>query len=157
MPALHRATREGHLNLVQLLVEAGASIDRKIAPMSLSPLLIAVNRGLLDIAIYLISKGADINAENSIGWNALRIAVESRNVPMASMLLDKKARVRDAGQMYESAKEDLMKELVFNAALQAKGNVIASIYIKHILTHINILPNLSPTKYLTLSINIPLN
>ena len=40
---------------------------------------------------------------------------------MATMLLDKKARVRDAGQMYESAKEDLMRELVFNAALQTKG------------------------------------
>ena len=57
MPALHRAVQEGHLHLVQLLVEAGASIDRRIPPMSLSPLLVAVNRGLLDIAIYLISKG----------------------------------------------------------------------------------------------------
>ena len=40
---------------------------------------------------------------------------------MANMLIDKRARVRDAGQMYESAKDDLMKELVFNAALQSKG------------------------------------
>ena len=80
LPPLHRAVQDGHLNIVQLLVGAGAEKDRKVPPMQLTPLLIAVNRGLLDMAIYLISEGADIHAENSVGWNALLCAVESRNV-----------------------------------------------------------------------------
>lgn len=120
MPALHRATQEGQLNIVQLLVEAGANKDRKIPPMQLTPLLIAVQRGLLDIAIYLISQKVDIDAENSIGWNALRIAVESRNVLMVDMLIEKGAHMRDAGVMYSNAHDEVMKELIFTAAVRSK-------------------------------------
>jgi ankyrin repeat protein len=120
LPPLHRAVQEGHLNIVQLLVEAGAHKDRKIPPMQLTPLLIAVNRGLLDIALYLITEGADIHAENSVGWNALRCAVESRNVSMVRMLLDKRVPLREAGQMYRQSNDEVMKEVIFNAAMEVR-------------------------------------
>lgn len=55
------AAQSGHLALVRLLVEAGASVDLGIEGDG-NPLIAASGAGWTDIAAYLIEKGADVNA-----------------------------------------------------------------------------------------------
>ena len=61
-PALKIAAAGGHLELVKLLVENGATIDIGKENGDRTPLIEASDSGHADIAAYLISKGADVNA-----------------------------------------------------------------------------------------------
>ncbi len=61
LTALLHAARQGHLEVVRTLVEAGASVDQVSAGDATSPLVMAVINGQFDTAMYLISKGANPN------------------------------------------------------------------------------------------------
>ena len=56
------ATREGHSDAVQALLDAGADVNQLSAGDRTSPLLIATINGHLDLAMRLLAKGADPNA-----------------------------------------------------------------------------------------------
>lgn len=61
LTALLHAARQGHLDVVRALVDAGASVDQVSAGDATSPLLMAVINGQFDTAMYLIAKGANPN------------------------------------------------------------------------------------------------
>ena len=44
-----------------------------------SPLLVAVQNGYYDVALYLMDHGANVNLANSKGWTPLYLAVKIRN------------------------------------------------------------------------------
>jgi ankyrin repeat protein len=56
------ATREGHMESVQALFDAGADINQVSAGDKTSPLLIATINGHFDLARFLLDKGADPKA-----------------------------------------------------------------------------------------------
>jgi uncharacterized protein len=56
------AAREGHVDAVQALLDAGADVNQMSAGDRTSPLLIATINGHFDLAMLLLAKGADPNA-----------------------------------------------------------------------------------------------
>ena len=53
------ASVRGHFNVVELLLDRGAIIDSKDS-YGITPLLVACKEGYNDLAIFLISKGANV-------------------------------------------------------------------------------------------------
>ena len=60
------AAREGHLESVRALLDAGADVNQVSAGDRTSPLLIATINGQFDLAQYLLGRGGDptLAAEN---------------------------------------------------------------------------------------------
>lgn len=73
--ALHFATLHGKLDVVQLLVEAGAKLELKHKRYGTTPLVTAVKRGRSEIVQFLINSGADVHT-NYEGETLLNLAVE---------------------------------------------------------------------------------
>jgi ankyrin repeat protein len=76
----------------------------------------AVKRGLMDIAVYLLKKGAYINARDSLGRTPLYVASHRGNLAMVKLLLTEKAILgirTNTGKspMDVAAREDLRKVL----------------------------------------------
>lgn len=63
---LHHACYNGHLDIAELLVKAGAAVDAPAAGNA-TPLMRAIEICRLDIVYFLISAGADIQVVNSNG------------------------------------------------------------------------------------------
>jgi len=79
LTALHFAVREGDLDTVKALVEAGADVNQ-VSEFSWSPLLTARQNSFYRIGEYLLEKGANPNIANEGGWNPLYIATDNRNI-----------------------------------------------------------------------------
>ena len=78
MTALHFATREGHLDTVRALVEAGADVNRINAADQMSSLTSAILNGGLDIGMYLVENGADPNLATVTGVNPLYAVIDAQ-------------------------------------------------------------------------------
>ena len=76
------AAREGHLEVVKMLVEAGAQIEKADAD-GVTPLLMAVLNGQLPVANWLLERGANVRASDWYGQTPLFAAVDLRNVDVA--------------------------------------------------------------------------
>ena len=63
------------MDCVRALTAAGADVNQTSADGS-SPLLVAVQNGYYNIALYLMDHGANINLPNSKGWTPLYLAVK---------------------------------------------------------------------------------
>jgi ankyrin repeat protein len=69
---------------VKLLVERGADLE---FPADQPPLLEALQQDEIEVAEYLISKGADVNAISRTGNSSLMVACETRDVWIVELLL----------------------------------------------------------------------
>ena len=58
---LHLAARQGEIDSVKALLDAGADVNQRGAGDPVSPMLIATMNGHFDLAKYLLDKGADPN------------------------------------------------------------------------------------------------
>lgn len=83
MSALHYAAREGLIESVRALVEAGANINRLNPIDKTSPMVIAISNGHYDVAKYMLEHGADPNLENIDGLAPLYATLENRWGPVA--------------------------------------------------------------------------
>jgi ankyrin repeat protein len=83
MTALLYAAREGHMNAARSLVEAGADIDQ-VSADKFSPLVMAVANGHLDLAMYLLNRGANPNLATQTGLNALYATIDVQWAPHAA-------------------------------------------------------------------------
>ena len=77
------ATREGHTEAVQALLDAGAGINQASAGDRTSPLLIATINGHFDLAKLLLDKGAEPNAASENNATALYAALNCEWAPKA--------------------------------------------------------------------------
>ena len=71
MNAILWACHDGHLDIVKLLLEDGRSSIDSIDEEKWTPLHHAIMRNNVDIALYLISKGANVNAKQNEGMTPL--------------------------------------------------------------------------------------
>jgi uncharacterized protein len=100
--ALMWAAAEGHASVVQLLVEVGADIHRRLAS-GFTPLLFAVREGRADVVRVLLKAGADVNETipaatgprrgyggrlPPVGASPLLVAVSNAHFELAAQLLD---------------------------------------------------------------------
>lgn len=81
LSALHHAARQGHVDVVRTLLEAGAPVDGKTGDGH-APLLVALINGQFDVAMALIERGADVNLpSDSHGITPLWATVNARWQP----------------------------------------------------------------------------
>ncbi len=83
MTALHLAARQGHVDTVERLLEAGADVNALSAGDQTSPLLIATVNGHFDLGKVLLDKGADPNLASEAGATPLYAAVNVTWAPKA--------------------------------------------------------------------------
>lgn len=79
LTALHFAVREGDLETVKVLVEAGADVNQ-VSEFGWTPLLTATQNRYYELGRYLLENGANPNVANEGGWNPLYIATDNRNI-----------------------------------------------------------------------------
>lgn len=77
----------GHADIVQLLVAAGASVDRS-QPAGETALAAAVRKNNLVCVQVLVQAGADVNAVDSCGCTALHVACDLGLVGVVKCLLE---------------------------------------------------------------------
>jgi ankyrin repeat protein len=85
------ASINGDLAVVRILVEQRKA---EINHIGWTPLHYACSRGHLDIASYLIAKGANIDSLSQSNTTPLMMAVSSGNESLVKLLLDKGANLR---------------------------------------------------------------
>lgn len=95
---LFKAIGNNEQQLVMLYLELGAPLEAISTEMrksaKLTPLLFAVRNKRYEIAEYLLSRGANIDARNSSGLTALHIASNfSNQPPLVKLLLDHGAEI----------------------------------------------------------------
>jgi len=75
---LHFAARDGHLEVVRELLDAGAEIEDR-DPNDITPLLLAASNDRVAVARLLLERGADIQAIDWYGRTSLYAAIDVRN------------------------------------------------------------------------------
>jgi ankyrin repeat protein len=80
---LHFAAREGALESVRVLVEAGADVNA-VDPDGIGTMLMAIINGHYDVAAYLLEHGADPNLADKTGRTALYSAVDFHTMPVSN-------------------------------------------------------------------------
>ena len=104
--------QNGHLQIVQYLIEKGANIEAEGRFYSHTPLHVACAFGHLQIVRYLIEKGADIEAKAEKQQRTpLHIASYCGNKEIIEYLIsqgaDKKAKETDGATPYDIACHDI--------------------------------------------------
>jgi ankyrin repeat protein len=99
---LHAAVHEGHLNIVLLLLDRGASVESR-GPLGQTALYMASSCGYAEIVRALIDHGADLNTEcedwdkgpfDDVKWTPLLVASKSGRLEVAEVLLEQGADVK---------------------------------------------------------------
>jgi ankyrin repeat protein len=88
---LFLAAMEGSLEVIEVLLEAGADIDANRHDDN--ALCIAISRGRKEIVALLLDKGANVNASTGSNNNAISVASSQGNKEMINLLLAKGANV----------------------------------------------------------------
>ena len=83
MTPLLLSIRQGHVDVVKSLIEAGADVNQLSGGDKTSPLLMATVNGRFDLGMYLLSKGADPNLVSDNGVAPLYAAVNVQWAPKA--------------------------------------------------------------------------
>ena len=86
------ASKNGHTEIVQLLLEKGAYVNAK-DNYGETALMLAAANGRTEIVQLLLEKGADVNAKNEYGRTALMYALGNYRTEIIQLLLEKGADV----------------------------------------------------------------
>jgi ankyrin repeat protein len=81
------ATRNGHTNLVEELIQAGVNINRQDQTGE-TALIIACRCGFKDIAELLLTNGADYKIKKDDNKTALVVAIENGHFEIIDLLLN---------------------------------------------------------------------
>jgi ankyrin repeat protein len=94
LSALHWAARNGHLQIVKILVEKGAVVDSATITDRYTPLTLAiVSGGHFEVAKFLVEKGAKIDSMDAQGSSLLHGASAGGYLQLAKFLVEKGARI----------------------------------------------------------------
>ena len=83
--ALHYASAVGNLVVIRKLIENSAYIDAE-SPNKTTPLMMAARAGHLSSVQLLIDEGADVNAKNELGLNAVDFAKSKNHIAIITLL-----------------------------------------------------------------------
>ncbi|MDX1561865.1 MAG: ankyrin repeat domain-containing protein, partial [Gammaproteobacteria bacterium] len=97
MTPLLYAAREGHIDVIELLLDRGADIDGTEAN-DITPLLMAISNERVPAATLLIDRGADLDAQDWYGRSPLWSAVNVRNLYIHNQTFE---HVVDRGPMLD--------------------------------------------------------
>lgn len=77
----------GHLEIIKILLDAGADINQNSNTTGCTPLYLAARNGHIDIVKELIRRGADVNLPNNDGMTPIRSAVYHGHVNVMKELI----------------------------------------------------------------------
>ena len=101
MTALHWAALDGHPDIAQTLVYAGARIDPITRLGAYTPLHLAAKGGRVEIVGILLGAGANVEARTSTGGaTAMHLAAQAGSAEIITALLDKGADVNARDQQW---------------------------------------------------------
>jgi len=109
MTPLLYAARDGRLEIVRMLIDAGANIETAEAN-NITPLQMAIGNDNIAVAEYLLEKGANPNSADDYGRTPLWLAVEMRDLEIG-----RAGREGDNG-IDRPAVLDLIKHLIARGA-----------------------------------------
>jgi ankyrin repeat protein len=110
MAPMHFAARQGQIDAVTALLDAGADIDQPIVGDNATPMILAAINGHFDLAKLLLDRGADPDARQHNGATALYAAL---NCQWAAKALFPQPR---AYEQQHTSYLDLMKALLDKGA-----------------------------------------
>lgn len=123
MTALSFAAREGCLECVNVLIAAGADLN-KLTPDGISPVVTALINGHYDIAATLIEAGTDPNLYDYTGRGALYAAIDFNTMPSSNRpapnVLDNAHSALDVARMLLEHGADVNAQLERQAPYRAK-------------------------------------
>ncbi|MEI8572653.1 hypothetical protein U737_07815 [Methylomonas sp. LW13] len=93
-PDLHKAVLDNDLKQIEKLLKSGANIEEMAEGKS--PLLLAINLGLVKAAKVLLSHGANIHVRDSNGASALYFAINSKNAELAELVFNAGLKLDEA-------------------------------------------------------------
>ncbi|CAD7700161.1 unnamed protein product [Ostreobium quekettii] len=96
---LHRAAQGGHTAVVELILDAGASVDA-VDQSGCTPLHWAVQYGHTATAELLLSRDASVDAADQFGYTPLHRAAQYEHSASAELLLDRDAPVDAMDQVF---------------------------------------------------------
>ncbi|MDJ0565930.1 MAG: ankyrin repeat domain-containing protein, partial [Microcystis sp. M49629_WE12] len=108
--ALIYAVQGGHREIVAILREFGADINKSKQPQGLSPLMLAAALNHSQILAQLIAASANVNQVNQDGTPALMIATYKGHTAIAEQLLTAGARVNMRDQDGDTALSVAIKQ-----------------------------------------------
>ncbi|MGA2332768.1 MAG: ankyrin repeat domain-containing protein [Syntrophales bacterium] len=110
--ALCQASYEGHIKVVELLIDKGADLNAKCSIIGNggTSLIDSVWKGHSAVSKFLIDKGADINAKDAFGRTALFFALIRRNIEIAKILMDKGADIDSEVAFFEGKAAEKPKD-----------------------------------------------
>jgi hypothetical protein len=88
-----KAAATGNIDAIKKHLETGADVDTKEPTGGSTPLLVAATFGQVEVANFLIEKGANVNAGSNDGATALHGAAFFCHTEIVKLLLDKGAEV----------------------------------------------------------------
>lgn len=95
---LHWAAYHGDLKTAKLLIEKGAVIDEKSHQHGYTALFETTFKDHIELARFLIEKGADVNITDKKGFTPLFSAVDKGNIELAGLLIEKGANINARAQ-----------------------------------------------------------
>ena len=96
-PLLFIAVKKGNKDVVQLLVEKGANLNR-VSYDGETPLSIAAKEGQAEMVRVLVENGANVNQANDCDETPLWIAAGNGHLEVVRVLVEKKAEVEQADE-----------------------------------------------------------
>uniref|UniRef100_A0A3P8URX4 Ankyrin 3 n=1 Tax=Cynoglossus semilaevis TaxID=244447 RepID=A0A3P8URX4_CYNSE len=95
--ALHIASRLGKVEIVQQLLQCGASANAATTS-GYTPLHLAAREGHRDVAAMLLDNGASLSSSTKKGFSPLHVAAKYGKMEVASLLLQRRAAPDAAGK-----------------------------------------------------------
>lgn len=87
---LYAAVEDGNIDIVQILIERGATVDRIEQHDGWTPLGVAIDSGRIDIVRYLLLHHADVRTGfgSSPRWSPLELAIYKSRVDIVRLLIE---------------------------------------------------------------------
>ena len=87
--SLYLAAQNGHINLVKLLVRAGADVESENTLSRETPLGCAARNGHLEVVKFLVKEaGADVESKSFYGWTPLGRAAQKGHLEAVRFLVE---------------------------------------------------------------------
>jgi len=109
---LRGASSNGHLIVVEYVLEQGADIDAKDREREETALTVAVQSGQLATVKYLVEQGADIETKDMEGSTPLYFSVSNSHLDIAKYLVGQGAEVNDIDSLIKTASYYKHKEII---------------------------------------------
>ncbi|MCP4550039.1 MAG: hypothetical protein GY835_26570 [bacterium] len=97
---LYGAVIDGSVDIIRMLIDAGAKTDIRLSETKQTPLHIAAAKGLYEIAELLVDNRAKVNRKNSRGEKPLELAARYGHRDIATLLRDSGARTDNLTENY---------------------------------------------------------